>query len=141
MITIATPEDMRRAAGLANGFAGQTVYEPFFIDWWERMIKAGSATVFYRENGDQLKEALGVLIFDNPLTGEKHAALSFWFCDLDEQSMATGILFLRAKEFIKAMGCKVFHASALLDSRFTKVHSFLIDSGFVPNELQFKLTL
>lgn len=139
MITIATPEDMKRAIGLANGFASQKVDETTFVDWWSEMISKGLATVFYRENNkNELKEALGVLVFTHPLTGKKAATVTFWFCDFEDTSLARGIMFRRAEEFMKSLGCQAMYVSALIDPRYQTVHNFLTTNGFVPLEVQFR---
>ncbi len=143
MITIATERDINRALGLANGFAGKPVDEATFIEWWRKAITNGLATVFTRTGSDdQLKEAIGVLVFKSPFDGAKTAAVSFWYTDQSEgTTMASGILFRRAEEFLKETGVKTLHCSAIFDGNFEKVDTFLKRSGFKPHEMQYSKTL
>ncbi len=139
MIALATKEDMKRAIGKADGFAGHHIDEESFVNWWGKMIENGHATVLYRESEGQLKEAIGILLFDNPMTGKKSASISFWHVDFDEPpSLVKGLLFARAYAFLKAMNCHMVFCSPMLTFNFERFHKFLTQQGFRPTEVQYK---
>lgn len=139
MIALATRDDMKRAIGMADGYAGQKIHEKTFVDWWGQMIERGLATVLYRESNGEMKEVIGILMFDSPFTGEKAATIGFWYvADFEEKSLARGLLFRRAYEFLKNMGCKTISCHPVLNTNFNGFSRFLQRQGFVPVEVQYK---
>ena len=143
MISIATDQYMHKAIGVANGVGGQVVDEPKFIEWWGKMIRAGVATVFYREDSNhRLRESMGILCFDSPCTGQREAAISFWFCDFSEPpSLVKGILFARVIDYLKDQQFAYLYCNVNLDERKGVVSSFLVGNGFRATDVQFKKKL
>ncbi len=142
MISLATMDDMARVGGLAawyfhklgciGRFDGVS-----FMRSWQDLMRHGVGFIMQRTNGTpEPHEAMGVLIYPDPCTGQRVAATAFWYAQ-DDISMAAGMLHERVQREAKERGAVRLFVAGMMNERYDKVAKYLLHAGYKPVEVHY----
>ena len=108
-----------------------------FCSQWRKLMDGQIGHIWAQLLGTHLAQSIGVIVHDDPWTGDKAAAVMFWYVD-EKRSGTTG-----ARLFLEMMGwCDENEVTriicpARLNRRFVQMQDFLIGVGFMPKEVNF----
>lgn len=120
MIRYATEDDIPRLVEMGQRFAAETVYRDritvnpkAMARTAELLISGERGTVFVAEHDDVVVGMIGLLLFENPLSGEPTVSELFWWVDPEARGHADGLgLLKRAEQWAGDVGAEKVHMIA-----------------------------
>lgn len=139
MIALATVDDLKQVADLGKQFylklhQADRFHFKAFLAAWTQYLATGFGLIVKRTSDHEVKEAVGMLFYDDPNDGAKSAANVFWYVSDDESSLASGLVYDRLEKEVRARGTVRMFMSNLVGERFEQVGNFLFHAGYVPVE-------
>ena len=145
MITVVRSDEVPATVDLATGVfsaiygdEGDSKFDAaHYASVWSDMIAKDKALICKRESEGVLREALGVMLFDDPATGEPSACVNFWYVADKARALEGGILFKWLQDTLCERGVRRLHLSCALGPRFHTMQSVLGSFGFDPVDVTF----
>jgi hypothetical protein len=119
------------AAGLPGKFSTAS-----FCSQWRKLMDGQVGHVWAQFSGARLAQSFGLVVHPDPFTGEKAAAVLFWYLDRVPGNMGPK-LFLEVMGWCDENDVSRLSCSARLNYKFAEMQEFLIGTGFRPTEVAF----
>lgn len=104
---------------------------------WKRLIDSGMAVLMKRESGGLIHEAIGMILYKDPNTGDLSAGCAIWIVLRKPVGLEGGMLFLEMLNELKRRGISQVCMSVGLNGRFAQTRHMLESFGFKPVEVNF----
>lgn len=142
MIVKLSADDVEPMAGKAAAFHKQVglpgeFSTASFCGQWRKLMDGQIGHVWAQLLGEHLAQSIGLVVHNDLFTGEKAAAVLFWYVDPQRPGKTGANLFLEMMGWCEENGVTRVICSARLAHHFTEMQDFLIGMGFLPKEVQF----
>lgn len=142
MILKLTPEQMESHVDKAAAFHKQVglpgeFSTASFCSQWRKLMDGQIGHVWGLLLREYLAQSIGIVVHNDLFTGDKVAAVMFWYVDMDRPGMTGPNLFLEMMAWCGENNVSRVICSARLNHRFKAMQDFLLGAGFAPREVQF----
>ena len=124
--------EFHKSVGLPGTFSTAS-----FCSQWRKLMDGQIGHIWAQLLDDHLAQSIGVIVHDDPWTGDKAAAVMFWYIDSARSGNTGGRLFLEMMGWCDENEVTRLICPARLGHRFEEMQEFLIGVGFVPKEVNF----
>ena len=130
MIRDATPDDIPRLVAMGERFLTETVYldrrvpiNPVAMARTVAFLLASDlGAVFVSERQGTVVGMIGLLLFENPITGEPTVTELFWWTEVEQRGPESIRLLHRGEQWARASGAVKMHMVAPVDSRIGRLY-------------------
>lgn len=129
-------EAFHKRLGLPGKFSTAT-----FCGQWRKLMDGQIGHVWAQTLDEHLAQSIGLVLHPDPFTGEKTAAVLFWYRDMDRPGRMGVRLFLEVMAWCRDNNVRWLIYSARLNYHWKTVNKFLLDVGFFPAEAGYVLEL
>lgn len=108
-----------------------------FCSQWRKFVDGNVGHVWAQFLDAHLAQAIGIVVHNDVFTGDKIAAVLFWYVDTSRPGKTGANLFLEMMGWCEENEVTRVACSARLSHHFAAMQEFLLGVGFVPKEVAF----
>lgn len=108
-----------------------------FVKAWQRLLEAGMGKIFVAISRNKPAGAIGIVLFDDPLTGNKMAQEAFWFVSSENRGQGVRLL-AAAEKWCQGLGVKQLFMMALAHLNAEALDKLYRHRGYLPMEMVYR---
>lgn len=147
MSRLLTEEEVPKLVPLGRLFFAEagcsgTFNPPHFVAWWRRTIRTCAGFVLVKDGvASQVDAALGAAIWDDPLTGERISAETFYYAHPDRRTAGNLRLLVDYEQTAMARGAKRVWMVHLNRPGFERIGEWYLRRGYSHRETLYEKKL